>query len=291
MQRAMFIFAILAAGATLVLLGASFPRISRSDESAATLKKLLQTFDSEFVPIRPGDGDFPQSFVMGTDRGSYFEQPAHKVTFAYSFAIGKYEVPQNLYEAVMGQNPSRWKGVRNSAEMFSHVEAEDFCRKVTRLLRDAKLLAADEEIRLPSEAEWEYCCRAGSTTPYSFGVSASKPGEPEVRASLLDEYAWHTGNAAGNDPPVGAKKPNAWGLYDMHGYLWEFVSDAWHETYAAAPADGSAWSSDGPTARRVIRGGSWKDRYDVLRSAYRRPIDMDAKDDAVGLRCVKAKIR
>jgi formylglycine-generating enzyme required for sulfatase activity len=90
---------------------------------------------------------------------------------------------------------------------------------------------------------------------------------------------------------VGAKKPNAWGLYDMHGYLWEFVSDEWHDTYADAPADGSSWSNGDAISPRVIRGGSWKDRHEALRSAHRRPFAANAKDDAVGLRCVKAKVR
>jgi len=290
MRPTISVLAILAATALVAPTG-PLQRSVRSDESESALNKLLKTFDSEFVSINPGQDDFPQSFVMGTDKGLIAEQPAHKVTFDYRFAIAKYEVPQNLYEAVMGANPSRWKGVRNSAEMFSFAEAQEFCRKITELMRVAKLLAIDEEIRLPSEAEWEYCCRAGSTTQFNFGDSAVKPGDTGNQASLLDEYAWHTGNAAGNDPPVGAKKPNAWGLYDMHGYLWEFVSDAWHETYAGAPADGSSWSSDQRDSRRVIRGGSWKDRYYGLRSASRRPIDASAKDDAVGLRCVKAKVR
>jgi formylglycine-generating enzyme required for sulfatase activity len=250
--------------------------------------KLLKTFSDEFVAITPGEKDFPASFVMGSQKGQASEQPPHKVTFGYGFSIAKYEVPQNLYEAVMEENPSAWKGPRNSAEMFSFKEAQEFCKKITLALRKAQLLAADEIIRLPTEAEWEYCCRAGTTTAYSFGDSAVKPGDAENKASLLDAYGWHTGNAKGNDPPVGAKKPNAWGLYDMHGYLWEFVSDAWHKDYSGAPTDGSSWSGD-EKSQRVIRGGSWKDRYEALRSAHRKPIEPDAKDDAVGLRCVRAK--
>jgi formylglycine-generating enzyme required for sulfatase activity len=174
--------------------------------------------------------------------------------------------------------------------MFSFEDAKRFCTKITALLRQAKLLGNDEEIRLPTEAEWEYCCRSGSTTAYSFGDSAVKPGDAGPKASLLDEYGWHTGNAAGNDPPVGAKMPNIWGLFDMHGYLWEFVSDAWHENYEGAPADGRSWSSDERPPQHVIRGGSWKDRFESLRSAVRRPIAADATDDAVGLRCVKVKV-
>lgn len=252
--------------------------------------ELLKTFDAEFVEITPGKGSFPGSFVMGRGSGPKSEQPAHEVRLAHEFRIARYEVPQNLYEAVMGKNPSKWKGVRNSAEMFTYAEAVDFCRTSSGLLREAELLANDEEIRLPTEAEWEYCCRAGTKTLYSFGDNALSPGDTGNKASRLDEYGWHTGNAAGNDPPVGAKKPNRWGLYDMHGYLWEFVADAWHEDYDGAPADGRAWSSDDEKAERVIRGGSWKDRFEHLQSSTRRAIPADKADDAVGFRCVKAKI-
>ncbi|MBS0264934.1 MAG: formylglycine-generating enzyme family protein [Planctomycetes bacterium] len=271
--------------AAMILCGA--PAAVRAENPE--LRDLLKTFHAEFVAITPGQGDFPQSFLMGTAAGADTEAPAHTVTFKHTFAMAKYEVPQNLYEAVMGANPSKWKGKRNSAEMFSYHDAVAFCTRATTLLREAQLLAADEEIRLPSEAEWEYCCRAGTKTAYSFGDSAVKDGDVAPKASLLDVYGWHTGNAAGNDPPVGAKKPNAWGLYDFHGYLWEFVSDDWHDSYAGAPTDGHSWT--GPeTHKKVIRGGSWKDRYDLLRSAARRSIADDAQDDAVGFRCVKAKV-
>jgi formylglycine-generating enzyme required for sulfatase activity len=281
-------------GLTLVLLSLALVGLGGAPPLRAAdspLETLLKTFHAEFVSITPGRGKFPASFSMGTDQGPFHELPAHRVTFAYSFSIAKYEAPQNLYEAVMGINPSKWKGPRNSVELFSYDDAVEFCKRTTRAMRDAKLIGDNEEIRLPTEAEWEYCCRAGTTTPYSFGESATLPQDSGNKASLLDEYGWHTGNAAGNDPPVGAKKPNGWGLYDMHGYLWEFTSDAWHDTYAKAPLDGSSWTSDDAAARRVVRGGSWKDRYESLRSAYRRPIERSEKDDAVGLRCVKAVVK
>jgi formylglycine-generating enzyme required for sulfatase activity len=260
-------------------------------EKPVDMNSLLKTFSDEFVEITPGKGKFPASFVMGTDGGREEEAPAHKVTFAVSFHMAKYEIPQNLYEAVMGSNPSKWKGKRNSAEMFTWDDANEFCKRATKLMREAKLLAADEEVRLPTEAEWEYCCRAGTSTAYHFGDEATRPGDAGNKASILDEYGWHTGNAAGNDPPVGAKKPNAWGLYDMHGYLWEFVSDAWHDSYEGAPADGSARTSGDAKPRRIVRGGSWKDKYDLLRSASRRSIAATSKDDAIGFRCVKAKVK
>jgi len=253
--------------------------------------KLLKTFASEFVNITPGKGPYPKSFRMGTAAGPASEAPLHEVTLSTSFSIARYEVPQNLYEAVIGTNPSRWKGPRNSAEMFSWTEAVVFCRTATKMMREAGLVGKDEEIRLPSEAEWEYCCRAGTTTAYSFGDKARKETDEGTKASLLDPYGWHTGNASGNDPPVGALKPNAWGLYDMHGYLYEFVADGWHDTYKNAPADGGAWDATRPRVMRVIRGGSWRDRFESLRSAARVRLLDHAKSAAIGMRCVKARVR
>lgn len=258
-----------------------------------TKVELLKRFSDEFLEIAPGeksrDGSitFPKSFRMGSDQtGS--EKPIHEVTLTKKFAIAKYEVPQNLWEAVTGANPSKWKGPRNSVEMFSWQEARDFCAKLTELLRAEKLLGDDEVIRLPTEAEWEYCCRAGTTTVYSFGDKATKEGDAGNKASVLDEYGWHTGNAAGNDPPVGAKKPNAWGLYDVHGYLWEFVEDSWHDSYEGAPTDSRAWSEAAPK-KVVVRSGSWKDNHSKLTSSARRAVAVTDADDAIGLRCVKAK--
>lgn len=260
------------------------------DPPQATLKAFLREFVvSEFVEITPGKGKFPASFRMGSAFGPANERPAHEVRIPYSFQIAKGEVPQHLYTVVMGGNPSKWKGPRNAAEMFTYTDALEFCRRMTRLLRESQLLGDDEEIRLPTEAEWEYCCRAGTVTAYSFGDNAVNPEDSGNKASRLDEFGWHTGNAAGNDPPVGAKKPNPWGLYDMHGYLWEFVADDWHDNFAGAPADGSAWGSD-PKSRHVARGGSWKDRFELLQSTSRRPVKADEADDAIGFRCVKAKV-
>lgn len=249
--------------------------------------KLLKTFTQELVEITPGKGKFPQSFMMGSKDGPESEQPVHKVTFEHSFAIAKYEVPQNLFEAVMGSDPSRWKGPRNSSEMMTHADAKQFCIKLTALLQQAKLLKENELIRLPSEAEWEYCCRAGTKTAYSFGEEARKPDDEGKIASLLDDYGWHTGNAAGNDPPVGALKPNPWGLYDMHGYLWEFCADDWTENYQDAKTDGSS-ANIKDSQKIVIRGGGWIDEWPNLRSAARMGVPLETKSPALGFRCVKS---
>ena len=226
---------------------------------------LLKTFRAEFIAITPGKGDFPRKFEMSDAKNP---DAMREVTFDYEFSVAKYEVPQNLWTAVMGDNPSGWKGPRNSVEELSFDEAVSFCEKATKLMRDAKLIRPNEVIRLPSETEWEYFARAGTKTAYSFG---DDPKE-------LDEYAWSTQNAAGNDPPVGAKKPNPWGLYDVHGYLWEWCS----------PDKDAVKRGD---KRRVLRGGSWKDRANKLTSSFRYVVSKDFRDDAVGLRCVLATVQ
>ena len=250
---------------------------------------LLQTFVNEFVSITPGESKFPASFKMGSESGSPNERPQHVVKMSQPFSMAKYEVPQNLYEAVMGMNPSRWKGPRNSVEMMTWDDANEFCGKITQMLRAEKLIEADEKIRLPTEAEWEYCCRAGTDTKYSFGDNPQNENDKAPVATILNAYAWHTGNAAGNDPQVGALKPNPWGLYDFHGYLWEFTADSWSQDYKQAAENKPNSVVNDQTKLLVIRGGSWKDHYEKLTSTSRRSISRIEKDDAVGFRCVKSK--
>jgi formylglycine-generating enzyme required for sulfatase activity len=259
---------------------------SRANDKQKTM--LLQTFVKEFVSITPGEARFPASFKMGSDAASPSEQPQHLVKMSLPFSIAKYEVPQNLYEAVMGSNPSRWKGPRNSVEMMTWDDANEFCLKITQMLRAEKLIEEDERIRLPTEAEWEYCCRAGTETKYSFGDNPQNENDKAPIATILNQYAWHTGNAAGNDPQVGALKPNPWGLYDFHGYLWEFTADSWTPDYKQTAENKPGTLVDDQTKLLVIRGGSWKDPYEKLTSTSRRSISRTGKDDAVGFRCVKS---
>jgi formylglycine-generating enzyme required for sulfatase activity len=241
-------------------------------------EQILRRFVDEFVLIEPGKGQFPASFEMGSADGPDGEKPIHKVTFKNPFRLAKYEVTQELYEAIAGKNPSRWKGSRNSVEMTNWNEANEFCKKVTEELRLRKLIGGDEVVRLPSEAEWEYACRAGTKTRFSFGDKIEE----------LGDYAWFTGNAKGNDPPVGKKKPNAWGLYDMHGYVWEWVQDAWHPSYEGASSDGSA--RDAKDAKeRVARGGAWTEKAENCRSAARAHWPVDHRSADVGFRCVLEK--
>jgi formylglycine-generating enzyme required for sulfatase activity len=237
---------------------------------------ILKLFVEEFVPITPGQGKFPASFVMGSEKGGRDnERPAHKVTFKHPFAIAKYEVTQELYHVVMGKNPAKWQGLRNSVEMVSWSDAVEFCKRATEMLRERKLIGAKERIRLPTEAEWEYCCRAGTTTAFSFGDDVKEIGK----------YAWYKENSKGEDPPVGKKLPNAWGLFDMHGYVWEWCLDNWEESYKDTPTDGSAHS--GNTRDHVIRGGAYPDPAEMCRSAYRRRAMTETLSDTLGFRCVK----
>lgn len=248
------------------------------EKTDPTPETMLKTFVAELVPITPGTGIYPASCVIGSVQGSPAEKPAHEMQFLRPFSIAKYEVYQSLYQEIMGNNPSRWQGPRNSAERMTHIEAIDFCERMTKRLRSMQLIQPNQVIRLPTESEWEYCARAGTTTRYSFGDHAQSQEDTGKQATILNAYGWHTGNAAGNDPEVGVLKPNPWGLYDVHGYLSEFCSEHWkpsHSADAVAVAD-----------QVVIRGGSWKDPYARLTSSFRRPFAINGRDDAVGFRCV-----
>jgi hypothetical protein len=164
------------------------------------------------------------------------EGPVHHVNIEKAFYMGRHEVTQKQWHEVMGDNPSDFKG---------------------------------------SEAEWEYACRAGTTTRYSFGDDKSK----------LGDYAWYIENSDGWTHPVGQKKPNSWGLYDMHGNVWEWVQDSWHDRYNGAPADGSAWEGDG--ANRVVRsGGRWM-FASGCRSAFRYFNAPDTRFSLIGFRLLR----
>ncbi|MFO0843471.1 MAG: formylglycine-generating enzyme family protein [Gemmataceae bacterium] len=248
-----------------------------ADEEA---RRVLKLFLDEFVELTPGQGKFPAAFEMGSPGkdAPAAERPVVTVRFKAPFAVARYEVTQELWAAVTGKNASRWKGKRNSVEMVTWDEARQFCDTATKLLRGRKLLDEGTVIRLPSEAEWEYACRAGTATRYSFGDSAKD----------LGAYAWFIGNSKGEDPPVGRKKANPWGLYDVHGYVWEWCADAWSDGLTGTPADGSPRPGKG-AKERVIRGGSWADSADHARSAYRGKAAATTRNDRIGFRCVKAK--
>jgi formylglycine-generating enzyme required for sulfatase activity len=185
------------------------------------------------------------------------EKPQHRVRITKPFYLGKYLVTQEQWEAVTGRDPGHFAGVKNPVEQVSWDDCQKFLARL-----NTKSAAGRGTFQLPSEAHWEYACRAESKTRYCFGDDEWK----------LGDYAWYAANSdskthpIGKTHPVGEKKPNAWGLYDMHGNVWEWCQD-WHGAYGAEAVD----DPSGPTTGsfRVLRGGSWAKLAGYCRSAYR----------------------
>jgi formylglycine-generating enzyme required for sulfatase activity len=189
------------------------------------------------------------NFCMGSASGEEDEKPVHLVTFSRAFYMGKYEVTQDEWQTVMGGNPMPKQCLNCPVALVSWLDTQIFIKKLNE---------SDNEFwyRLPTEAEWEYACRAGTAGDY---------------AGKLSKMAWYFETSGTKAHPVGGKQPNAWGLADMHGNVWEWCQDWYHETYYGAPNDGSAWLEGGEQIYRVARGGSWTDdaKFGSMRSAFR----------------------
>ena len=195
------------------------------------------------------------TFTMGDANGTGDEKPPHQVTLSRPFYIGVYEVTNAQYGRVMSNTPSKWKDDDRPVEQVSWQDAMKFCGKLSQLPEER---GAGRVYRLPTEAEWEYACRAGTTTKYSFGEDEK----------LLGDFGWFAGNADDQTHQVGLKKPNRWRLYDMHGNVLEWVSD-WYDPgyYASSPSEDPLGSS--ARTRRVHRGGSYSSYANVCGGAYR----------------------
>ena len=190
-------------------------------------------------------------------RAGTFLRQKHAVTLSRDFWLGKYEVTQREYLAVTGTNPSHFTGdLSCPVEKVRFTEAVAFCSAVTRREREAGRLPLTHEYRLPTEAEWEYACRAGTTNFYSFGDDIGQ----------ADQYAWTLENSESKTHPVGQKRPNPWGLYDMHGNVWEWCSD-WFLPYPAADVRDPVGPAQGKF--KVFRGGGWNNGIEMARAANR----------------------
>ncbi|TGC11354.1 formylglycine-generating enzyme family protein [Methanolobus halotolerans] len=211
------------------------------------------------------------SFDMGTSKYAY-SQPIHGVRLADPFYIGRYEVTQQQWEVVMGSNPSKFKGDNLAVESVSWNDVREFIDRLNEMEGTTKY-------RLPTEAEWEYAARAGTTTLYSIGEMDEKEGP------FLGDYAWYQANSDGISHNVGEKLANPWGLYDIHGNVWEYVEDSWVDSYSGAYEDGRAVEK-GPGSLRVARGGSYSSKDNALESAYRRRQDPRDGDPSIGFRLV-----
>src|SRR6266498_878023 len=181
----------------------------------------------------------------------------YPVTLTRDFWLGKYEVRQGEYAAVMGKNPSHFPGDTNRpVEKLSYFDAVAYCAALTRREREAGHLPVAYEYRLPSEGEWEYACRAGTTNLFSFGDTVTE----------ADQYAWALENSDATTHPVGQKRPNPWGLYDMHGNVWEWCND-WFAAYAPTAVTDPPGPAEGKY--KVFRGGGWNHAIDFARSSSR----------------------
>ncbi|GIW90010.1 MAG: hypothetical protein KatS3mg109_0442 [Pirellulaceae bacterium] len=244
--------------------------VAAAQRAAPTPPALVETnsIGMKLVLIPAGE------FMMGSpewDTDAYpDEKPQHRVRIYRPFYLAVTEVTQEQYQQVMGTNPSYFQGApKRPVENVSWNDAVEFCRRLSQ--KEGK------EYRLPTEAEWEYACRAGSTTRWSFGNDASE----------LGEYAWYGGNSGGTTHPVGQKKPNAWGLYDMHGNVWEWCADWYDEVYyRTSPLDDPKGPDSGRF--RVLRGGSWVyHRPGTFRCAFRYNGRPDLRYDAGGFRVAR----
>jgi formylglycine-generating enzyme required for sulfatase activity len=210
------------------------------------------------------------SFLMGDLPEEYYEsyEPQHSVTVP-AFSIGKFAITQAEWVAIMEHNLSANRGSdRLPVDNVSWNDATEFCQRLSR--------STGRKYRLPSEAEWEYACRAGTKTAYSWG--------DEIDSRFANYFDWEPEKKLGTKP-VGSYDPNAFGLYDMHGNVFEICQDRWHDDYEGAPIDGSEWIEIvEKTEQIVFRGGSFDYYADNCRSSYRRDTCRDCRYHGTGFR-------
>ncbi len=206
-----------------------------------------------------GAGEYSNSQIM---------QPTHTVEIKNDFYIGKYEVTQRQWNEIMDENPSTSKGRNQPVDQVSWKEAQEFISKLNKLENTTKY-------RLPTEAEWEYACKAGTKSSYFFGDDETE----------LGDYAWYIDNSEDETYSVGQKQSNPWGLYDMYGNVFEWVQDDWHQNYKEAPTDGSAWDEPGSNPK-VLRGGFWGSSAGNCMSAERTSKYPTEEDTNIGFRIV-----
>ena len=243
--------------------------------SAANSKTTTNSIGMEFLLIPAG------KFEMGSPAGEKFrdddEGPVHTVTIEKAYYMGKYEVTQKQWREVMSSNPSNFKGDDLPVEQVSWNDVQEFIKKLNEKERTNKY-------RLPSEAEWEYAARAGTTTRYSFGDDESDIGDYAFFVTMVGMTREFL--KINETHPVGQKLPNPWGLYDMHGNVQEWVQDWGHSDYVGAPTDGRAWESGGYGSNsRVIRGDGTV--VSQLRSASRVSKIIDHRYKFVGFRLLQ----
>lgn len=205
-------------------------------------------------------------FNMGSSNENFSEAPIHPVRIPRSFYLGRFPVTQRQWVSLCRDNPSAFQeSADQPVDSVSWPDAMRFCERLS--------VEAGRPVRLPSEAEWEYACRAGSASEFFFSSEGPFPDDGSVREALRREllnYAWFEDNSNETTHAVGLKEPNKWGLHDMIGNVWEWCADHWHDGYRGAPDDGTAWIESGDARpRRCLRGGAWDMNAFRCRSCYR----------------------
>jgi len=254
----------------------------RQAKQAAPTPEVVVTKSGIEMIVIPGG-----LFEMGSKGASPDEMPVHKVSIS-PFWMDRYEVVQEEFRKYQLPDPSHFKGARQPLEQINWTDAALYCNERSRAeglkpCYDEKTWECDfaaDGYRLPTEAEWEYACRAGSSTQYNFGNGSGS----------LKDHAWYTENSSATTHPVGQKKPNAWGLYDMHGNVAEWCNDHYAESYyAQSPDKDPRGPAEGK--ERALRGGAWNSSAESCRSAYRASDpsidDTCLANDAIGFRCVR----
>jgi formylglycine-generating enzyme len=274
----------------LCLFGCSKPEVPTTGEQKAPVKELVK------APTGPAKGESfsipdinldmlwckPGAFMMGSPAGEkdrFRNETQHEVTLTKGFYLGKYEVTQEQWEKVMGSNPSHLKGATLPVEKVSCYEAIKFCEKLTQTEKEADRLPKGHVYTLPTEAQWEYACRAGTTTATAFGDSLSSK-----QANFRGGYPYggaSKGPSLGKTTEVGTYPANAWGFHDMHGNVWEWCLD-WYGDYPNGSASDPVGQSDG--SDRVTRGGSWLNGGRDMRSALRVRFTPDIRYFNLGFR-------
>jgi formylglycine-generating enzyme required for sulfatase activity len=238
-----------------------------------------KSIDLEMIAIPGG------KFWMGSPDGvgGDDERPRHEVTIA-PFFMGKYPITQAQYQAVMEKNPSRFKGENRPVEKVTWHDAIAFCQQLSKIGVHGVSPSENRQFRLPSEAEWEYACRSGTETAFYFGETISTE-----QANYDGNYTYGSGKKGKyreQTTDVGSFPRNEFGLYDMHGNVWEWCADHWHSNYNGAPIDGSAWVKNADEDTRLLRGGSWYLHPDCCRSASRDHYSPDRQSYRIGFRVV-----
>ena len=246
--------------------------VKKSKVKLGKNRKIIMIRDLELVLISIAPG----SFMMGSNAGESDEKPVHKVTLTEPFWMGRTEVTQAQWRAIMRTNPSPFKGEDDPVQKVSWNDCVKFCKKLTVRERAAGRLPANQEYRLPTEAEWEYCARGG----------VKSKGYKYSGSDTIGDVAWYDGNSGNETHPVAQKQPNELGLYDMSGNVWEWCGDYYDWSY---PRDAQV-NPTGPRSSkyRVIRGGCWYSYAELCRSSQRHGLGQSLADYYLGFRIVRA---